>query len=83
MSQPPSALSRDDVSQWSWSADIVVIGQGIGGVCAALEAHRAGAETLIVERASGGGVSLRAAAMFARFFAGAGVVGPGGGAAAA
>ena len=55
MPQPPRALGREDVRQWSRSADVVVIGQGIGGVCAALEAHRAGAETLIVERASGGG----------------------------
>jgi succinate dehydrogenase/fumarate reductase flavoprotein subunit len=33
----------------------LVIGQGVAGCCAALEAHRAGSDVLIVERASGGG----------------------------
>jgi 3-oxo-5alpha-steroid 4-dehydrogenase len=51
----PQALSRAEVDRWDRSADVVVIGQGIAGTCAALEAHRAGAEVLIVERASGGG----------------------------
>jgi len=37
------------------TVDVVVVGQGIAGVCAALEAHRAGAEVLVLERAGGGG----------------------------
>ncbi len=51
----PEAIDADTVGEWNRSCDVVVIGQGVAGCCAALEAHRAGAETLIVERASGGG----------------------------
>lgn len=51
----PKVLSPDEVGGWDRSADVVVIGQGVAGTCAALEAHRAGADVLIVERASGGG----------------------------
>nr|WP_221796663.1 FAD-binding protein [Aquisediminimonas sediminicola] len=51
----PSALNVSEVAQWNREADVVVIGQGVAGTCAALEAHRNGAEVLIIERASGGG----------------------------
>ncbi len=44
-----------DVSNWNDEADIVIIGYGIAGACAALEARRAGAQVLVIERASGGG----------------------------
>lgn len=37
------------------TVDVVIVGQGIAGACAALEAHRAGAEVLVLERAGGGG----------------------------
>lgn len=49
------AVEAKSVKAYDRTADVVVVGQGIGGVCAALEAHRAGAQTLILERASGGG----------------------------
>lgn len=49
------ALRTEDVPAWDHETDVVVVGQGIAGCCAALEAARAGAEVLIVERASGGG----------------------------
>ena len=48
-------ISVADIPGWDRSADVVVVGLGVAGACAALEAHRAGAEVLIVERASGGG----------------------------
>lgn len=51
----PRTVSVSEVGDWSRSADVVVLGQGIAGVCAAIEAARAGAEVLVVERASGGG----------------------------
>lgn len=44
-----------DVPTWARSADVVVIGLGIAGACAALEAHRAGADVLVLERAGAGG----------------------------
>lgn len=37
------------------TVDVVVVGLGIAGACAALEAQRAGAEVLVLERAGGGG----------------------------
>lgn len=46
---------ESDVPVWQQSVDIVVVGAGVAGTCAALEAHRAGAQVLVIERASGGG----------------------------
>ena len=43
------------VSEWHDEADVVVVGYGGAGVCAALEAARAGASVLALERAGGGG----------------------------
>jgi len=48
-------VSADDVAEWSRTADVVIIGLGIAGASAALEALRAGAEVLVLERASAGG----------------------------
>jgi 3-oxo-5alpha-steroid 4-dehydrogenase len=48
-------ISSNDVARWDDHADIVIIGYGIAGCCAALEARAAGADCLVVERASGGG----------------------------
>jgi succinate dehydrogenase/fumarate reductase flavoprotein subunit len=36
-------------------ADVVIIGMGIAGACAALSARAAGASVLVIERSSGGG----------------------------
>lgn len=44
-----------EVTTWTRSADVVVIGLGIAGASAALEAHRAGADVLVLERAGAGG----------------------------
>jgi len=55
MQNTPATLKPEDVPGWDRIADVIVIGQGIAGTCAALEAKRAGADVLIVERASGGG----------------------------
>ena len=55
MADIPAVLSPEAVPAWEREADVIVIGQGVAGTCAALEAHRAGAEVLVIERASGGG----------------------------
>lgn len=55
MVEVPRIVAQADVAGWDREVDVVVAGQGVAGTCAALEAHRAGAETLIIERASGGG----------------------------
>lgn len=55
MGQEFEAVREADVAGWDDSVDVLVVGYGVAGACAALEAHRAGAKVLVVERASGGG----------------------------
>ena len=54
MSRP---LRNSDVARYDDTADVIIIGYGIAGACAALEARRAGADVLVIERASAGGGS--------------------------
>src|SRR5690349_21624276 len=52
----PSQVKRErDVSMWDDQADVVVVGLGAAGACAAIEAREAGADVLVLERAGGGG----------------------------
>lgn len=51
----PDVVSADDVSSYDLEADVVILGFGAAGACAALEARRAGADVLVCDRASGGG----------------------------
>lgn len=51
----PEMIELARVAHWDDKADVIVVGYGIAGACAALEAKRAGADVLVVERASGGG----------------------------
>jgi 3-oxo-5alpha-steroid 4-dehydrogenase len=44
-----------DVHEWARGADLVIVGLGIAGACAALEAQRGGADVLVLERAAAGG----------------------------
>ena len=44
-----------DVSRWDEEVDVLVVGLGAAGAAVALESARAGAETLVLERAGGGG----------------------------
>ncbi|CAM3065426.1 FAD-dependent oxidoreductase [Skermania piniformis] len=44
-----------EITEWAGEADVVVIGYGIAGVCAAIEAARAGADVLVLERTGGWG----------------------------
>ena len=56
-----TGLRRDerDVATWDIEVDVLVVGYGCAGVCAAIEAREAGAEVLILERAGGpGGTSI-------------------------
>ena len=50
---------------WDRSVDVIVAGLGVAGVSAAMEAHRAGADVLVIERASqGGGASATSEGIF-------------------
>ncbi|MEN8185226.1 MAG: FAD-dependent oxidoreductase, partial [Myxococcota bacterium] len=48
-------LEAGQVASWTLEADVVIVGLGCAGVCAAIEARQAGADVLVLERASGGG----------------------------
>jgi len=51
-----AAVRRETcVSRWDAEADVLVVGLGAAGACAAIEAAEAGAEVLVLERFSGGG----------------------------
>ena len=43
------------VDEWFREADVLVVGFGAAGACAAIGAREVGAEVLVLERASGGG----------------------------
>jgi 3-oxo-5alpha-steroid 4-dehydrogenase len=50
-------VALSDVKNFAETTDVVVVGLGAAGVCAAIEARRAGANVLVLERASAGGGS--------------------------
>jgi 3-oxo-5alpha-steroid 4-dehydrogenase len=58
----PSRVRRAaDVTSWDREFDVVVVGMGSAGCCAAIEAADAGASVIVLERAgSGGGTSAMA-----------------------
>src|SRR5882672_8175371 len=47
---PTQAVARRDVPQWDATADLVVVGTGVAGTAAAIEARRAGADVLLLEK---------------------------------
>jgi 3-oxo-5alpha-steroid 4-dehydrogenase len=50
--------SAEDIA-WNDSADVVVVGFGGAGACAAIQARECGADVLIVDRFAGGGTTVR------------------------
>ena len=52
---PSTVRKARKVKKWDLEADVVVVGFGCAGACAAIEAAEAGADVLVLERASGGG----------------------------
>ena len=55
MGRPTALRDLDDVPRWEREVDVIVVGLGAAGACAAIEARRAGAQVLVLERAGGGG----------------------------
>ena len=55
MTKTPEPTLASAIHQYDDIADVVIIGFGIAGACAALEARRENADVLVLERASGGG----------------------------
>ena len=61
----PAAIDAAEVTQWSDDVDVVVIGFGIGGGCAAVTAAAQGARVLVLERAAvAGGTTALAGGHF-------------------
>src|SRR3954453_9831177 len=61
----PELLDASDVETWSDEGDVVVVGFGIAGAGAALEAARVGASVLLLERAAeSGGTSAMSGGHF-------------------
>ena len=48
-------LRAEDITTWDLEADVVIAGNGIAGVSASIEAARAGADVLVLERTGGWG----------------------------
>lgn len=55
-------LEASGIPHWTHSAEVVVVGFGMAGACAAIEARQAGASVIVIERTSGGTGSTSAAA---------------------
>ena len=53
--EPILPLAAADVGSWDDRADVVVVGLGVAGTCAAIEAAEAGADVLALERSGAGG----------------------------
>ncbi|HZU46186.1 MAG TPA: FAD-binding protein [Mycobacterium sp.] len=53
--QIPGTVHADEVTSWSDDVDVVVIGFGIAGGCAAVSAAAAGTRVLVLERAAAAG----------------------------
>ncbi len=51
------AIALRTVNHFDEETDVLIVGLGAAGACAAIEARRAGAEVLVLERASAGGGS--------------------------
>ena len=61
----PEVINATEVTEWSDDVDVVVLGAGIGGCCAAVEASANGADVLVLERsAAAGGTTCMAGGHF-------------------
>lgn len=61
----PATVDAVEVTDWSDTVDVVVVGFGIGGGCAAVTAAAAGARVLVLERAAvAGGTTAMAGGHF-------------------
>src|SRR5882724_6831460 len=62
--EPPLVVEHPDVVNWTTSADVVVVGQGGAGLCAALEARARGSSVLAIDRFGGGGSTAFSGGIF-------------------
>jgi 3-oxo-5alpha-steroid 4-dehydrogenase len=63
--ETPPLIKSSEITAWSDEADIVIVGFGMAGACAAIEARAAGSDVLVLERGSGvSGTTTNAAGHF-------------------
>jgi len=62
--EPPLVLTNADTETWDDEADVVVVGFGGAGACAALEADANGARVLVLDRFHGGGATAISGGVF-------------------
>src|SRR5690606_4889688 len=60
----PAPLRLRDVASFDDEADVIVVGFGGAGACAALEARAAGADVLVLDRFDGGGATAISGGVF-------------------
>lgn len=68
--QIPAAVSAEAVTAWSDEVDVLVLGAGMAGVSAAIEAAQSGARVLVLDR--GGRLSCTSAMAGGHFYLGGG-----------
>jgi 3-oxo-5alpha-steroid 4-dehydrogenase len=56
---PPLRVADSESVHWDEHCDVLVVGWGAAGACAALEARARGADVLIADRFTGGGASAK------------------------
>ena len=62
--EAPLVLTKTDGENWDDEADVVVVGFGGAGACAALEASSNGARVLVLDRFHGGGATAISGGVF-------------------
>ena len=62
--EAPLVLTKTDTESWDDEADVVVVGFGGAGACAALEACSNGARVLVLDRFHGGGATAISGGVF-------------------
>jgi 3-oxo-5alpha-steroid 4-dehydrogenase len=62
--EAPLVLTKTDTESWDDEADVVVVGFGGAGACAALEASSNGARVLVLDRFHGGGATAISGGVF-------------------
>ena len=61
---PPLVLTKSDDNSWDQEADVIVVGFGGAGACAALEAKAQGVRVLVLDRFHGGGATAISGGVF-------------------
>ena len=62
--EAPLVLTKSNGDAWDQEADVIVVGFGGAGACAALEAHAAGSKVLVLDRFHGGGATAISGGVF-------------------